>query len=42
VRAQLIDKDQHPSWNPAKLAAVDGSRISAFLQSPDQRDLTFP
>ena len=42
VRAQLIDKDQHPAWNPAKLAAVDSARISAFFQSLDQRDLALP
>jgi enoyl-CoA hydratase len=41
VRAQLIDKDQHPAWNPAKLAAVDEARISAFFDNLGPRDLAF-
>ncbi len=38
VRAQLIDKDRSPKWNPAALAEVD---ITPYLAEPEWGDLRF-
>lgn len=38
VRAQLIDKDRNPSWDPADLAGVD---IAPYLAVPPWGDLHF-
>lgn len=34
IRAQVIDKDRNPRWQPATLAAVDESRIRSALTTP--------
>ena len=40
IRAVIIDKDQKPTWSPARLEDVDLSRVeSAFAPLPD--DLVF-
>jgi enoyl-CoA hydratase len=40
IRAQLIDKDRNPTWNPPSLAAVTPAGIEAFFEPVDD-DLTF-
>lgn len=32
IRAQLVDKDRTPRWNPATLDAVDPARVAAFFE----------
>uniref|UniRef100_A0A1Y9HAB9 3-hydroxyisobutyryl-CoA hydrolase, mitochondrial n=1 Tax=Anopheles farauti TaxID=69004 RepID=A0A1Y9HAB9_9DIPT len=42
VRAMLVDRDQKPRWNPAKLGEVDPRRIEKFFGPvPDGSELTF-
>jgi enoyl-CoA hydratase len=41
VRAQLVDKDRKPQWQPALLAAVDDGAIDDFFQPPPWSDLIF-
>ena len=42
VRAVLIDKDNKPKWNPAKLADVSPEHVDKFFKpSPDGDELTF-
>jgi enoyl-CoA hydratase len=33
IRAQVIDKDRRPSWQPAELAAVSAAQVDAFFGS---------
>jgi enoyl-CoA hydratase len=41
VRAQLIDKDRQPRWNPASLGGVSDAQLEPFFASrPDDIDLT--
>jgi enoyl-CoA hydratase len=40
IRAQLIDKDRNPKWNPPSLAAVTPADVDAFFEPVDD-DLTF-
>ena len=35
IRAQLVDKDRAPRWNPATLEAVDPARVTAFFDPVD-------
>lgn len=34
VRAQVIDKDRQPSWNPEKLADIPQADIHAYFETP--------
>jgi enoyl-CoA hydratase len=34
IRAQVIDKDRRPAWNPADLAQVDLEEIAAVIADP--------
>ena len=34
IRAQVIDKDRSPAWNPAELAQVDREAIAAVIAVP--------
>lgn len=41
VRAQLIEKDRRPRWNPASLDDIDEGRVAAFFDPPPGGDLEF-
>lgn len=41
VRAQLIDKDRRPRWNPVDLDAVTREGVESFFVTPTSGDLTF-
>jgi enoyl-CoA hydratase len=41
VRALIIDKDNHPRWNPARIEDVDPARIAAHF-APLARELDLP
>src|SRR5690606_12252736 len=34
IRAQVIDKDRNPAWEPDTLAAVDTARLAEVVQGP--------
>src|SRR5579883_226145 len=42
IRAQLIDKDRNPKWDPPALAGVDERTIGDYFKAPAHGDLTFP
>ncbi|MEM9277258.1 MAG: enoyl-CoA hydratase/isomerase family protein [Pseudomonadota bacterium] len=41
IRAQIIDKDRKPKWQPATLEELDNDKISAMLESLGEHELTF-
>ena len=41
IRAQLIDKDKSPRWQPATLAEVDDAEVAAYFVEPAGGDLSF-
>jgi len=41
VRAMLIDKDQHPRWQPATLAEVSDAMVDAYFAPIGDRELRF-
>ncbi|OSZ69221.1 hypothetical protein CAP39_10590 [Sphingomonas sp. IBVSS1] len=41
IRAQLIDKDRSPKWQPATLEAVSDEDVARHLEVPETGDLTF-
>jgi len=42
IRAQLVDKDRNPKWDPPTLAGVNDATIGDYFKEPPQGDLTFP
>ncbi|WP_099022520.1 enoyl-CoA hydratase/isomerase family protein [Mycolicibacterium palauense] len=40
IRAQLVDKDRNPQWNPSSLAAVSSEDVARYFDPADP-DLTF-
>lgn len=41
IRAQLVDKDRNPQWDPATLEEVSAEAVDAFFAAPADGDLTF-
>lgn len=41
IRAQIIDKDRKPKWNPATLEALEETQISGMLEPLGNDELTF-
>jgi len=41
IRAQLIDKDRHPRWQPATLGAVSESAVEGYFAPLGARELSF-
>ena len=41
VRAQLVDKDRSPKWNPATLADVSADALDRYFAPPEGGDLQF-
>ncbi|WP_439546312.1 enoyl-CoA hydratase/isomerase family protein [Sandarakinorhabdus sp.] len=41
IRAQLIDKDRNPQWNPASFEAVSEDDVARHLEVPETGDLSF-
>lgn len=39
VRAQVVDKDRNPQWEPATLAQVNDDDIAAFFEPLGDREL---
>ncbi|GAA2171181.1 enoyl-CoA hydratase/isomerase family protein [Agrococcus versicolor] len=42
IRAQLVDKDRDPRWQPATLADVDDALVDAYFSPPPGGDLDLP
>ena len=41
IRAQIIDKDRQPRWNPNALADVGEDLVKQYFESPQSGDMTF-
>jgi enoyl-CoA hydratase len=41
IRAQLIDKDRNPKWQPATLDAISDDDVARHFEVPETGDLTF-
>ena len=39
IRAQVVDKDRNPRWNPATLADVTPERVERFFEPLGSREL---
>ncbi|MGG5172270.1 enoyl-CoA hydratase/isomerase family protein [Pseudarthrobacter sp. J1738] len=39
IRAQVVDKDRNPQWNPATLAEVDAATVEGYFAPLGQREL---
>ena len=35
IRAQVIDKDRNPNWNPATITEVTPTDVAAFFDGPE-------
>ena len=42
IRAQIIDKDRNPQWNPARLEDVDPAVVAAYFDSLGDEELVLP
>jgi len=42
VRAQIIDKDRDPKWNPSSVKDVDDKDISVYFENLGDRELALP
>jgi enoyl-CoA hydratase len=42
IRAQLIDKDRNPQWQPPTHEAVSVDAVAEFFEEPTDGDLAFP
>jgi enoyl-CoA hydratase len=41
IRAQLVDKDRDPHWEPAEHDAVTDAAVAAYFEAPPEGDLSF-
>jgi|TARA_B100000315_G_scaffold241513_1_gene262468 enoyl-CoA hydratase len=41
IRAQIIDKDRQPKWQPARLEDVGEALVESYFQAPASGDMTF-
>ncbi|MBT3172779.1 MAG: enoyl-CoA hydratase/isomerase family protein, partial [Rhodospirillaceae bacterium] len=41
IRAQIIDKDRQPKWQPARLEDVGEDLVASYFKTPDSGDMTF-
>ena len=41
IRAQIIDKDRQPKWQPARLEDVGADLVESYFQAPATGDMTF-
>ncbi len=41
IRAQIIDKDRQPNWQPARLEDVGEDLVDSYFQAPVTGDMTF-
>lgn len=39
IRAQLVDKDRNPQWNPLRIDAIDPEAVAAYFQAQPGGDL---
>jgi len=39
IRAQLVDKDRDPHWEPVRLDDVSAADVDAYFQAPEEGDL---
>lgn len=42
IRAQVVDKDRSPKWNPSTLAEVDRAEVDSFFEPLPDGDLILP
>lgn len=39
IRAQLVDKDRHPQWEPSSFGGVTPAEVAAYFEAPEEGDL---
>lgn len=42
IRAQLVDKDRDPHWQPLRFSDVDDTDVRAYFEAPPEGDLQIP